>query len=330
MDYVEDKYIRFLSTRLDKFKHVKSGLYNFRCPYCGDSQKHRNKARGYFFLKKTEYIYKCHNCGAGRSLSNFLKDNATDLHDQFIMEKYRQGMTGKGRHTPSPEYKSAKPHFANKVTNLISIAELNNSHPAKKYLLSRKIPESQLGRFFYVDKFKRWVNTQRRTFDNLQNDRPRIIIPLIDKDGNWFGIQGRSLAPTSTLRYITVMFEDRLKLFGQDNVNSEETVYVTEGPFDSTFVRNAVAMCGSDVDHRTLPYKDRVWVFDNEPRNRQIMQRIDAAIGSQEKVVIWPKGLKHKDINDMVLAGLDPAAIIKDNTFKGLQAKIKFTDWKKV
>ena len=330
MDYVDDKYIRLLSTRLDKYKHVKSGLYNFRCPYCGDSQKHKNKARGYFFLKKTEYIYKCHNCGIGRSLSNFLKDNAVDLHDQYVMEKYKQGMTGKGRHTPSPEYKGATPKFAKKVTDCTPISELNTGHPAKEYLLKRKIPEDQLGRFFYVDKFKRWVNTQRPTFENLQNDRPRIIIPLIGEDGVWFGIQGRSLAATSTLRYITVMFEDRLKLFGQDHVNPEETVYVTEGPFDSTFIRQAVAMCGSDVDHRSIPYKNRVWVFDNEPRNRQIVSRIDAAIRNQEQVVIWPKGLKEKDINDMVLAGLDPSAIIKDNTFSGLTAKVKLTDWKKV
>jgi len=266
----------------------------------------------------------------GRSLSNFLKDNAVDLHAEYLMEKYKQGMTGRGRHTPTPEYKGAKPKFANKVTDLTPISELNTTHPAKKYLLDRRIPEDQLGRFFYVDKFKRWVNTQRQTFDNLQNDRPRIIIPLIDKDGNWFGIQGRSMAATSTLRYITVMFEDKLKLFGQDNVNPEETVYVTEGPFDSTFIRQAVAMCGSDVDHSSLPYRHRVWVFDNEPRNRQIVQRIDRAVEAGEKVVIWPKSVKQKDINDMVLAGLDPSAIIQTNTFSGLTAKVQLTDWKMV
>ena len=196
--------------------------------------------------------------------------------------------------------------------------------------LNRQIPEEQLGRFYYADRFKRWVNSQKHTFDSLQNDRPRIIIPLIGEDGVWFGIQGRSMDPTSTLRYITVMFEDRLKLFGQDHVNSEETVYVTEGPFDSAFITNAVAMCGSDVDHSTLPYQDRVWVFDNEPRNRQIVQRIDAAIRSKEKVVIWPTSVTCKDINDMVLQGLNPSAIIKDNTFSGLEAQLKFTDWKKV
>jgi hypothetical protein len=266
----------------------------------------------------------------GRSVSNFLKDHAVDLHDQFIMEKYKQGMTGKGRHTPSPKYVSATPYFAKKVTDVTPINELNIGHLARKYLEDRKIPASQLGRFYYVDKFKRWVNTQRQTFDNLQNDRPRIIIPLIGADGVWFGIQGRSLAPTSTLRYITVMFEDRLKLFGQDIINPEETVYVTEGPFDSTFIANSVAMCGSDVDHRSLPYRSRVWVFDNEPRNRQIVQRIKSAIESKEQVVIWPKGISHKDMNDMFMAGLDPSAIIKSNTYHGLEAQIKFTDWKKV
>ena len=330
MDYVDDKYIRLLSTRLEKYKHVKSGLYNFRCPYCGDSQRNKTKARGYFFLKKGEYIFKCHNCGMGRSLGNFLKDHATDLHDQYVMEKYKSGMAGKGRHTPVPKYVGAKPKFAKDVSDITSIKELNIGHPARDYLTSRLIPDDQLGRFFYVDKFKRWVNTKVQTFENLQNDRPRIIIPLIDKDGNWFGIQGRSLAPKSPLRYITIMFEDKLKLFGQDNVNPEETVYVTEGPFDSTFITNAVAMCGSDVDHRTLPYKDRVWVFDNEPRNRQIVSRIDAAIGSKEKVVIWPREVKQKDINDMVLAGLNPSDIIKRNTYSGLEAKLKFTDWKQV
>ena len=164
----------------------------------------------------------------------------------------------------------------------------------------------------------------------MQNDRPRIIIPLIGEDGTWFGIQGRSLAPTSTLRYITVMFEDRLKLFGQNNINPEETVYVTEGPFDSTFITNSVAMCGSDVDHRSLPYRSRVWVFDNEPRNRQIVERMQRTVDQGDPIVIWPNTIKQKDINDMVLKGLDPSAIIKGNTYQGLQAKLKLTDWKKV
>jgi hypothetical protein len=328
---LDEIYVNRMSWRLDKFKKVKDGLYNFRCPYCGDSSKHKNKARGYFFVMKQRMVFKCHNCGMGRTLANFLKDQDPNTYSEYQLEKYRNNATGKASTVENFVVPSSKPHFTKKPTSgLVNIKDLNNEHLAKRYLLDRKIPEDKIGLFYYAERFKRWVNTQKQTFDSLQNDRPRIIIPLISADGTWFGIQGRSLAPTSTLRYITVMFEDRLKLFGQDQINPEETVYVTEGPFDSTFISNAVAMCGSDVDNSTLPYRSRVWVFDNEPRNRQIVDRIERTINTNDPVVIWPKNVKQKDINDMVLSGLDPSAIIRDNTYQGLEAKLKLTDWKKV
>jgi len=332
MDYVEDKYIRFLNTRLDKFKHVKSGLYNFRCPYCGDSQKHRNKARGYFFLKKSEFIYKCHNCGIGRSLGNFLKDHAPDLHDQFILEKYRAGTTGKGRHTPNPKYKSAKPNFVSKVADLESIADLNRKHAAREYLEKRQIPQEKLSSLYYTERFKTWINSKKPgTFKSLQNDRGRIIIPLIDRDGNWFGVQGRSLLPNSTMRYITIIFdEDKQKVFGLNNVKEDKPIYIVEGPIDSLFLDNSVAMVGSDVDPRTYSWSDYIWVYDNEPRNRQIVDRISTSIDRGDKVVIWPQGMTQKDINDMILSGKDPQKIIKDNTYQGIQAKIKLIEWKRV
>ena len=332
MDYVEDKYIRFLNTRLDKFKNVKSGLYNFRCPYCGDSQKHRNKARGYFFLKKSEYIFKCHNCGMGRSLGNFLKDHAPDLHDQFILEKYRAGATGKGRHTPNPKYKSAKPNFVSKVADLESIADLNRKHAARVYLEKRQIPQEKLSSLYYTERFKTWINSKKPgTFKSLQNDRGRIIIPLIDREGNWFGVQGRSLLPNTTMRYITIIFdEDKHKVFGLNNVKESDPIYIVEGPIDSLFLDNSVAMVGSDVDPRTYSWSDYIWVYDNEPRNRQIVERISSSIDRGEKVVIWPQSVAEKDINDMILVGRDPQQIIKNNTYQGIQAKIKLTEWKRV
>ena len=332
MDYVEDKYIRFLNTRLDKFKNVKTGLYNFRCPYCGDSQKHRNKARGYFFLKKSEYIFKCHNCGMGRSLGNFLKDQAPDLYDQFILEKYRAGATGKGRHTPNPKYKSAKPNFISKVADLESIADLNRKHAARVYLEKRQIPQEKLSSLYYTERFKTWINSKKPgTFKSLQNDRGRIIIPLIDREGNWFGVQGRSLLPNTTMRYITIIFdEDKHKVFGLNNVKESDPIYIVEGPIDSLFLDNSVAMVGSDVDPRTYSWSDYIWVYDNEPRNRQIVERISNSIDRGEKVVIWPQSVAEKDINDMILVGRDPQQIIKNNTYQGIQAKIKLTEWKRV
>ena len=127
-NFVDVHYVNLLSSRLDKFTRKKEDLYNFRCPYCGDSQRHKNKARGYFFRIKTDMVFKCHNCGVGRTLPNFLKDNAPDLHDEYIMERYKNGTTGKGSYVPKPKPLSfEKPKFKKKG-KLESIEQLNNEH----------------------------------------------------------------------------------------------------------------------------------------------------------------------------------------------------------
>lgn len=271
-------YANLVSSRLEKFKQVRNGVYTFRCPYCGDSEKHKNKTRGYFFAKKSGLVYKCHNCGVGRSFGNFLKDHAADLHDEYVLERYKQGLTGKGRNVADPDFKFEKPKFVKSQTDLPSVASLNNSHPAKGYLLGRGIPEKYFSEFYYAENFCQWTNQQKPTFKDVKKDHPRIIIPFIDTDGNWFGYQGRSLDFNDKMRYITIMLdEDHPKIYGLNRIKPQSTVYIVEGPFDSLFVENGVAMCGADVDISNYNWS-HVYVFDNEPRNKQICDRISGAI----------------------------------------------------
>ncbi|ABA47163.1 DNA primase subunit [Synechococcus phage syn9] len=323
-------YANLVSSRLEKFKQVRNGVYTFRCPYCGDSEKYRNKTRGYFFNKKSGLVFKCHNCGVGRSFANFLKDNANDLHDEYVMERYKAGLTGKGRNVAAPKFEFEKPKFVKSQTDLPTVASLNNSHPAKGYLLGRGIPEKYFSELYYAENFCQWTNQQKPTFKNVKKDHPRIIIPFIDTDGNWFGYQGRSLDINDKMRYITIMLdEDHPKIYGLNRIKPESTVYIVEGPFDSLFVENGVAMCGADVDVSSYNW-NHVYVFDNEPRNKQICDRITGAIDRGDPVVIWDSNIQEKDINDMVNAGLDVQRVVESNTYQGLEAKVKFTEWKRV
>ena len=329
MSYLDVKYINLISPRLNLFTRKKADLYNFRCPYCGDSQKRRNKARGYLFKIKNNFTYKCHNCGVGRSLANFIKDQDSYLHDQYIMEKFKEGRTGKGTATPNPKLTFSAPKFNKKRIDLEKISDLNISHPARVYLEQRGI--KNLDYFYYCPKFKEWTNKKKRTFDTLRQDSPRIIIPFKDTEGEFFGYQGRSLAPKAKIRYITIMLdEDKPKIFGLDRINTDESIYIVEGPFDSTFIKNSVAMAGSDIDIRTFGWSDHIWIFDNEPRNREIVARISKIINRGDKVVIWPKNIQQKDINDMHLAGHDVQTLVNSNVYQGLTATLKFNDWKKV
>lgn len=335
MSYLETKYISLVSSQLLKFAKKKEGLYNFRCPYCGDSKKRQDKARGYFIKVKNEYIYKCHNCGMGRSFTNFLKDNCVHLHDQYVMERFKEGLTGKGYQTPTPTFNFAAPVFTkSKSINLEKISELEADHPARKYLEERKIPN--LDSFYYCPKFKEWANSRKRgAFESLRGDGPRIIIPIYDECDELLGFQGRSLNPTAKLRYITIMFSSaHLKIYGRERVDFNKPVCVTEGPFDSVFIDNCVAMLGSDVDPEKLkasyPGTSFCFVLDNEPRNKEIVAKYEKLIKNKNHIVIWPSSIEQKDINDMILAGLNPQEIIEQNTYQGLQAQLKFNEWKKV
>jgi GTPase SAR1 family protein len=323
MDLIDSKYIGLVSSRLQKFKRVKADLYNFRCPICGDSQKHKNKARGYFYQVKTNTNFKCHNCGASLSLNNFLKQIDSVLHKQYTMEKFKEGFTGKNFVVEEPILEFTKPVFKKSL----DLPKASEVPAAKEYLEKRKIDPTQ---FYFTNKFKAWVNTQKQTFDTIGRDESRIIIPLYDTERNLIGFQGRSLVPNS-VKYITVMLkEEAPKVYGMDRIDTEKSVYVVEGPFDSTFIDNSIALCGSDGDLEYLKAYDLIYAYDNEPRNKEIVSRIERCIRDNKWVVIWPRGIEQKDINDMVLAGHDIMSVLESNTYSGLEAQVQFNIWKKV
>ena len=330
MSFVDTKYIGLVSVRLQKFSKKKENLYTFRCPYCGDSQKNKNKTRGYIYQVKTNHNFKCHNCGVSKSFTNFLKDQDIILHDQYIMERYKNNMTGLRSNTPNPVVKSSKPKFTKKDFDLQRISELNKEHPARAYLSNRNLPEKCFRDLYYCDKFKRWTNDQKYTFNDLDNDESRIIIPLRDRN-KIFGFQGRSLNPKNKLRYITIMLdEDAPKIYGLERINKSSTIYIVEGPFDSLFLENCVAMAGADLDLRSCGWSDYICVYDNEPRSREIVKRIDKTIDRGGKVVIWPKDIGQKDINDMFNAGVNVKDVVESNSYQGLKAKVQLNKWKRV
>ena len=322
MDFVDVKYINLISSRFQKFKKVKNNLYNFRCPICGDSQKNKNKARGYLYQVKNNTNFKCHNCGVNISFNNFLKQIDSVIYKQYTFEKFKDGKTGRNFTVEEPVFNFETPQFKPKL----DLPKASENPDANEYLIKRKLNPHN---YYYAEKFKSWTNSLKKVFDDTTKDEPRIIIPLFYQN-TLVGFQGRALGP-SKIKYITVMLnDDAPKIYGLDNIRRDAPVYITEGPFDSTFICNAIAMCGADADVSNCGINNPVWVYDNEPRNAEIHSRISRTIDRGEKVVIWPSSIREKDINDMVLSGLNVQEVIESNTYSGLEAKLKFTTWKKI
>jgi transcription elongation factor Elf1 len=322
MDHIDSKFIGLISSKLEKFKRVKANLYNFRCPICGDSKKNRSKTRGYIYAVKANTNFKCHNCGASMSFNNFLKQVDPVIQKQYTMEKFKSGHTGRNFVIDEPEFKFESPKFKSKI----KLPKASENPSSAGYLTARRLDPTQ---FYYAEQFKKFVNTLKQTFEDTKYDEERIIIPLY-YEKNLIGFQGRSINP-SPVKYITVMLDDDApKIYGLDNIRKDTPVYITEGPFDSTFIRNSIAMCGADADVDRWGISNPVWIYDNEPRNREITNRISKTIDSGQSVVIWPESIDDKDINDMVMSGLDVQSVIESNTYSGLEAKLKFNTWKKI
>lgn len=340
MLWLENKYIGLLSNRLLQFKRKKQDSYNFRCPICGDSKKNKYKARGWVYPKDNKLLFHCFNCDVTLSFPKLLKAVDPVLHDEFNREKIVSEAEGKKDHEEFVE-KMKKPKFVSDTAlkNLSKISQLNADHPAKKYIISRKIPNFYHSQLFFAPKFAHWVNTiVPDKFDLTKTkDGARIIIPFIDEDKKLFGFQGRALDPKDSIRYITIMLNEQPKVYGMNNVDRTDRIYITEGPIDSMFLRNGIAMAGGDFinDLNALGLdKDKVTiVYDNEPRNKDTIKRIEKSIDHGYSVCIWPDYLPYKDINEMILAGLDQNNImnlIDHNTHKDLQAKLRLSFWKKV
>lgn len=333
MLWIDTKYANLVSSSLERFKVKQFNPYlaNFRCPICGDSQKNKFKARGFLYTKTNSLFYKCHNCGAGTTFGKFLEGLNSDLYKQYTLEKYKEGA---GNNKPKSTIKFKEPTFTKKNIldkKLERLDKLPKDNIAIKYCESRGIPTTKYKHLYFVDNVQKLEDVHEKYKDRVLGEEPRLVIPYY-KDDQLVGLTCRALGNES-LRYLTLRVDDNLPLiYNIDNVDIDRIIYVTEGPIDSLFLDNSVAVSNADLKKVSnyFPKDKLVLVFDNEPRNEEIVKIINKAIEDKFKVVIWPTFIKEKDINDMQLNKINYKELIKNNTYSGLTLQLNFNKWKRI
>lgn len=341
MDWLAHKYIGIVSTRLDKFKRKGSNLYNFRCPVCGDSENNQNKARGYIYHKEGKMMFHCHNCGATMGIPNFIKMLDQNLYNEYMLEKLQDSKTSEQKDYETFIEKMKPPVFmkSGPLKGLKKVSQLSPDNPIKKFVVDRKIPNVYHAKLFACPNFMHYVNTlipNKFSATSLAMDETRLLIPFLDSNKSVHAFQGRSLKKNSSVKYITIVLNESVpKLYGLDTVDRNRIVPVLEGPIDSMFVPNSIATAGGDLVSAVKDFNKNnlVIVYDNEPRSKETVKKLDKTIMNGYSVVIWPENMEHKDINDMILAGLSSDFIdhiIKNNTYRDLSAKLALQKWSKV
>lgn len=335
--WLEIKYINLLSPSLERFKSRGNNLYNFRCPFCGDSATNKYKCRGYLYEVEGKMNFMCHNCGASMSFFGFLKSMDKRLFDEFKLEKFtkkdkKPQFDGIGK-TPSIAEKQELKEFL----NLPRISSLKDDHVAKIYLRERLIPEKKLKNLFFVEKFSSLEKEFPKYAKKLPGDA-RIVIPIFNREKKLIGLTARKMETSNELRYYLLKFSsDDSMIYNLERIDFNKEVFVFEGAFDSMFIENSVAVDGSDFKKvNNVLMKDRTTlIFDNQPKNLELVEKMSSIIDDGWKVLIWPENTKElgKDVNNMILNGLtstDIEKIIVENTFKGLMAKTKFNKWRQI
>ncbi len=336
--WIDEKYIGLVGSRLLHFHRQSRSTFSFRCPICGDSQKRSNKTRGYLFLYQRKYIFKCHNCNESMSLRTFLKRIDPQLYREYQLDLLRQERPADLPTPSAPGPEDDMFRFGRRSTkslmSLPTLASLPEDHPAVRYAKGRLLPDLAFHSIHFTDRWTTWIKELGWNYAIPEDGAPRIILPWYSRSGDLLGAQARRIDVTGKdARYVTLKAsEDVDKIYGVDRINSSAPVYLCEGPLDSYFLPNCCAAMGSDLLRaydQHLKGHHTILVWDNEPRNRELLSTMEPAVKLGLPVVIWPSHIKEKDLNDMVKAGLDPEALVRAHTYKGLRATLEFLRWRK-
>lgn len=341
MSFVDDEFaLRFFMYQRN-YKQVSFSplKINCSCMICGDSSTDSFKARMWYYDHKGTRFVHCFNCDYSAGFSWFLKEQDPQLYEEYLLEAFKDSASPRKERVseePSDKFKKGGMPTIQELKFCQRLDSLPEAHPIIKYVEGRKIPPKAYNRLWFTAKWQELVNTVKPgTFENPKQEY-RLVIPIFNKEGKIESFQGRALGP-SKMKYMTIKaHEDSTKVYGQDTVDESKPVLILEGPLDSLFLDNAIAITGGSISLDSVPYpNNRIWVLDNENRHKDTIARMQKLIDAGETVCFWDEsGLTSKDINDMIVKEGATVEFIQDyilnNSFDGMMASVRMMSFAKV
>lgn len=178
------------------------------------------------------------------------------------------------------------------------------------------------------------VNSCKKFYISLEDKvhKNRLVIPFFDENKKVICYQTRALTDKEFPRYLTKYGEK--EIFNLANIDPEiPYVFVFEGPIDSMFVKNGVAIASLSPTEKQLTTLnnligyEKIYVFDNDKNNPQTAKRIEKHIKQNKRIFVWPQEFKKfKDFNEVCCKlKIDeiPWKFIVKNSAEGAEALIK-------
>ena len=353
MDFVDRDYVGRLAARLDRFRE-RGADFNFRCPFCGDSAKSEDKARGWvrWSEKDRRYSYSCYNCSCHKSIGELIARVDPSLNTAYTADKFkgragrdisedrsiRAALTAKpvfGREDGAgvdPDPSPSSPPFP----RFPGVRPVWEAEWALEYLASRHIPFKALADMYVAEPLTE-VSGRLPAYEHLKFHRMKgIVFPYYGADGSIAYLQDRTTS--ADLRYMSLEVGGGGKLWGRHRINPEARAFMFEGVLDAVMTPNGLASGGVDliraakIVREEYPSTPLALVYDSDwHSNEQVYWQVKRAI-EEGFDVVFANG-PGKDVNAMVMEGgwsvEDVNEMLHDSIKSGLAARLAFASAKK-
>lgn len=334
--WIEQEYAERILCQYGQYRKLDGQFkLNCRCPICGDSATDEFKARFWAYEYQGSVMCHCFNCDVSLGIKSFIKEQDPSMYREMLMELSKERGYSGAKKTPAPVVINKPKVTIPELPYCVNLATLPRNHPIIGYVSARKIPKTKWNRLYFTSDWPALCNhVKPGTYKNVMKEY-RLVIPIYNKDGKMESFQGRALSDDAPQKYITIKSsDDATKIYGTDTVDESRPVVIFEGPIDSLFIDNAIAITGGSLDLSVVPYKgNRIWALDNECRHPDTINRMLKLIEANEPLCFWNDiPWSGKDINEMVKNGADPVSLreyILSNSFTGNMARLKMKQYRK-
>jgi len=330
-----------------RVKHHKyNDTYQAECPICREGKSSGIKRRCYYIPKK-DLVF-CHNCGWSSKPLKWIARITGDPIDVIINDikksDYDYGIPTDVTTLNEKKIQSNIPDVPTDVIDLFDFERSQLRDDGESLLTKEEglIIEKCLN-FIKTRRLNTSCNRPNRLYISFQDitHKNRLIIPFHDVGGKIVFYQSRKILESdSKPRYISKVDSEKT-VFGIEKVNTDsDYVFVFEGPLNSFFMKNGIAVGGIQDSYQTftktqqeqidkhLRFYKQIFVLDSQWKDKTSLSKSQKLIDSGETVFIWPENLGRyfKDFNDIAIKGnldcISQDFVIK-NSFSGLVGKIK-------
>lgn len=314
-DFIVNKFYQFVG---GPKKNRYTDTYQGSCPMCREGSSWLRKQR-FFFIPKKNLCF-CHNCGYSANPIKWVADVSGITIKEVLEEMGNNVVEISVEEEIKP--KKISDTLPKDCINLFDQSQVN-------FYKNNKIVNKALD-FIKNRKLHVAVNKPKALYISLTDNvhKNRLVIPFYDDNDKIIYYQSRTILENEEIfkpRYISKIGAEK-SIFNLNLVDRDsEFIFIFEGPLNSCFMKNGVAVGGIQENSYQLfngyqeeqinkyPFHKRIWILDSQWKDRAAFNKTKKLLELKERVFMWPKeiGKICKDFNDITMK-LDKTEISTD------------------